>query len=417
MLTLTKQEGIGGELKTEPEDFIVKEITGKGVLLEPGRTYTAQELNERENTEGRFTTFVLEKRNWETIRAVLEIAKRMGKGRKSINYAGMKDKRSVSVQLACIYGVEPANVTAVRIREIKINGAWKSDGIESGSNLGNGFSIKINGVHHTENIPKVIEELNGVFPNYFDRQRFGYRLNNFRIGLGILNNNFEEAAMTFLTDSKNENDPEAQEARKRLAEEMDFQKAASYFPRHLRYERTMIDYLARYKNFANAIRNMPRGIAVMFVHSVEDLIFNAALEQRIRQNDFDSGIHCKKNFYGFPDTEDTTNDAKDAFPLGVLLGYETKDEYISDYEKEIMEKIGISKDAFRIKGMPELSMKGAYRTLLSPFKDLSYRSEDEGTAILSFSIPTGVYATILLNEITKSGSIELTYLMEGAKYQ
>src|SRR5271165_4016502 len=109
MLTLTKQAGIGGELKTEPDDFIVKEITGKGVLLEIGKAYTAEDLKESENNEGKFTTFVLEKRNWETIRAILEIAKRMGRGRKSINYAGIKDKRSVSVQLACIYGVEPPN--------------------------------------------------------------------------------------------------------------------------------------------------------------------------------------------------------------------------------------------------------------------------------------------------------------------
>lgn len=406
MITLTKHAGIGGELKNEPEDFIVKEITSKGIILQPGKTYTPGDLGENESQEGRFTTFVLEKRNWETIRAILEIAKRMSKGRKSISYSGIKDKRSVSVQLACIYGVEPANINAVKISEIKINGAWKSDGLELGGNLGNCFSIRVKGVHDPESIPEIVEELNGLFPNYFDRQRFGYRLNNFRIGLSIINNDFEGAVMTFLTDSSNENDPEAREARRILSEEMDFQKAISYFPSHLRYERTMIAYLARYKNYANAIRKIPRGIAMMFVHSVENLIFNAALEERIKEENFHSKIYCGKNFYGFPEDEKISEGAEEGFPMAALIGYETRDEQIGDYEKAIMEKLGITRESFKIKGMPELSMKGAYRLLLSPFKDFSYSAE-EADAVLNFSIPSGVYATILLNEITKSGSLEL----------
>lgn len=409
MLTLTKQAGIGGEVKTEPEDFIVKEITGSGIMLEPGKKYTAEDLEESRNPEGKFTTFVLEKKNWDTIRAVLEIGKRMGKGRKSVSYAGTKDKRSISVQLACVYGVEPANVESVKLKDISINGAWRSDGIELGSNIGNGFSIAVKDVAKADNIPSIVDELNGVFPNYFDRQRFGYRLNNARVGLAILKGNPEEAVMNFLTDSSNENDQEARACRKELKDTQDFQKALEYFPRHLRFERTMIAYLAQYKNFANAIRKIPRGIAIMFVHSVENLIFNAALEERIRQGNFESRLHCKKNFYGFPDLDKVSKDGTDGFPLGSLIGYETKDEDISEYEKEVMERMGITKETFKIKSMPELSMKGAYREILSPFKDFSY-SLREKDAVLNFSIPSGVYATIFLNELIKSEGMKLKEL-------
>jgi tRNA pseudouridine13 synthase len=410
MLTLTKQAGIGGEVKSEPDDFIVKEITGSGVMLEPGVRYTPQELKESEAPAGKFTTFVLQKKNWDNTRALLEIAKRMSRGRKSIGYAGTKDKRSISVQLACIYGVEPANVEAVRLNDISINGAWKSNGIEMGSNIGNGFSIKVKDVHDTENIPPIIEELGGTFPSYFDRQRFGYRLNNAKIGLDIINNKQEEAVMAFLTDSSNENDLEAREARKVLSEEQDFQKALDYFPRHLRYERTMIDYLARYKNFANAIRKIPRGIAIMFIHAVEDLVFNMVLEERIRAEDFESKIYCGKNFYGFPDSTTVSSEKRDSFPLSALVGYETKDEYISEHEKEVMERIGINKESFKVKSMPELGMKGAFRPMLSPFKDFSSALQ-ENNAVLNFSIPSGSYATIFINEITKNNGLDLKDLM------
>lgn len=410
MLTLTKTSGTGGEVKTEPEDFIVKEITGKGAVLEPGRSYTAEDLRERDAPEGRFTTFVLEKRNWDTIRAILEIGKRMGKGRKSIGYSGTKDKRSVSVQLACIYGVEPSNVLAVKLKDISINGAWRSDGLELGSNLGNSFEVRLSDVRNTGSVEETTRELNGVFPNYFDRQRFGYRLNNTKIGLDIINNRPEEAVMTFLTDSGNENDPKAREARKTLREEMDFQKALEYFPRHLKYERTMIDYLARYKNFANAIRKIPRGIAIMFVHSVEDLVFDFALEERIRAEDFASEMYYKKNFYGFPDSSQISQEPGGAFPLGALIGYETKDAHISEYEKEIMERMGLTKESFKIRSMPELSMKGAYRQLLSPFRDFSF-NVNERELVLNFSIPSGSYATIFLNEITKAKGLDLNSML------
>ncbi len=405
MLTLSREIGTGGEIKSEPEDFIVKEITSKGIVLEPGRKYTVGELGENEVPDGKFTTFVLEKKNWETMRAVLEIAKRAGRGRKSVSYAGTKDKRSISAQLACIFGIEPANLGAVRIKDISINGAWRSNELELGSNLGNAFVVNLKNAEHPDRIDAIIEELNGIFPNYFDRQRFGYRLNNAKIGMQLLQDNPEGAAMAFLTDTANEEDEEAREARKQLSEELDFKKALEYFPRHLRYERTMIDYLARYDNFANSIRKIPRGIAIMFIHAVEALIFNEVLEKRTEGKDFDTNIYCKGNFYGFPDLSSVTKE-KGTFPIGTMVGYETKDEDIDGYGKDIMEKLGISKDSFKIKSMPELSMKGAYRQLFSPFKDFT-KSINENVICLGFSIPTGAYATVFLNEITKSKGLEI----------
>lgn len=409
MLTLSRQEGIGGEVKSEPEDFIVREITSKGITLEQGRKYTSMELKEEELPEGKFTTFVLEKRNWDTIRALLTIAKRLGRGRKSIGYAGTKDKQSISVQLGCIYGIDPNSLQSVSIRDIKINGAWKSGELLLGSNLGNSFTTKVKNIHNPEKVDAIIEDLGGLFPNYFDRQRFGFRLNNAKIGLAILNNNFEDAVITFLTDTSNETDPESNEARRRLNEERDFKGALSYFPMHLRYERTLIDYLSRQENFANALRNMPRGLTIMFIHAVEALIFNASLEERINQKDFATGFYCKQNFYGFPDV-DAITESKDAFALVPIIGYETEEKQIGDYEKGLMEKLGISKDSFKIKSLPELSMRGSFRPILSPFKDFS-KEIHEDQASLGFALPSGSYATIFLREITKSEGLELKSLM------
>ncbi len=128
---------------------------------------------------------------------------------------------------------------------------------------------------------------------------------------------------TFLTDSTNENNAEATAARKRLAEEQDFRAALEYFPRHLKYERTVISYMSSYDNYANALRKLPRGILLLFIHAVESGIFNAALERRIREGDFDSVLYCGSNFYGFPNVDKRSPEKSYGTPLGTIIGYET----------------------------------------------------------------------------------------------
>ena len=80
----------------------------------------------------------------------------------------------------------------------------------------------------------------------------------------------------------------------------------------------MIEHLSRYDNFANALRRLPRGILLMFVHSVEDLIFNMALEQRIKARDLDAPESCAAGPYGFPDLA-TKAQGHGSFPLGSLV--------------------------------------------------------------------------------------------------
>ena len=96
------------------------------------------------------------------------------------------------------------------------------------------------------------------------------------------------------------------------------------------------------------------------------------------------------------------------FPAAPLVGYKTDENAISGYAEETMAKLGITKESFLIKSMPELSMKGDVRALLMPFKDFSYANEEENSVLnLNFSLPSGSYATIFVNEITKSSTLSL----------
>ncbi|MDE1804437.1 MAG: tRNA pseudouridine(13) synthase TruD [Candidatus Micrarchaeota archaeon] len=409
MRYLSTTKGIGGTIKQTPEDFLVREITSSGHALELNTNYSAESLGEQQDPEGKFTTLVLQKRNWNTIQALQTVAKRVGRGIRSIGYAGLKDRASTSTQLASIFGVTPEAVLGTNVKDISINGAWRSkEGVGMGGLLGNSFSIKISDCSADEDaVKQTFDELGSKMPNYFDSQRFGIRLNNHRVGLHIMRGELEEAVMEYLTYSANENNEDARAARQRLADERDFASALSYFPQYLKSERTVLYHLSQNeKDFAKALRSIPRGVAIMFIHAVEALIFDHVVEQMLADGDFGNAkLWCGLNFYGFPDLAKAGTE-KGELPLAPLIGYQTAEENIGDMERSLLEQMEIGRESFKIKSMPELSMRGSYRPILSTFRR-GVESVGEGSATLDFSLPSGAYATVLVGEVTKAGGLDL----------
>ena len=94
-------------LKERPEDFIVEEIPLNGKVLKIDKEV------KRKSKNGDFTHFVLRKRNFDTLTAIIFIASKLGVGRKRFGYAGMKDKRSISTQLVSVWGIEPEEIRKV----------------------------------------------------------------------------------------------------------------------------------------------------------------------------------------------------------------------------------------------------------------------------------------------------------------
>ncbi len=400
MIYLSKSEGVGGEIKKMPEDFKVMEITQNGIVIQLDRLYAPNDLKMKEDKESEFAVFVLQKKNWNTVQALIEIAKRLKRGKKSISYAGTKDRIAITVQLASIYGVKAEDLEKIKVKDININGAWQGEKVELGSNLGNAFEVRIRNCKRPENAQTIIEELGGKIPNYFGEQRFGMRKNNSRIGLSIVKGDLKKAVMDFLTDTSNEKDEEAISARKELEKTEDFENAYESFPKYLKPERAVLFHLLKYKNdYAGALRKLPRGILIMFVHALQAEIFNKELEERIKENDFKTEMYCKKNFYGFPDISQIGEEGD--FPVINIIGYDTKAG--NAYEEEIMKSMGISEENFKIKSMPEISMKGTYRPLFAPLKNLKHAYDEDADIIdLYFELPSGSYASVLLGELNKN---------------
>ncbi len=79
----TPYKGIGGKLRSIPEDFIVKEVSN----------YPSKKEN------GRFTIADVTAINWETNLLVRELSNQLHISRQRIGFAGTKDKRAKTTQV------------------------------------------------------------------------------------------------------------------------------------------------------------------------------------------------------------------------------------------------------------------------------------------------------------------------------
>ena len=371
---LSNIAGAGGQLKQSPDHFIVEEVMPDGNVLAIGEA--APPL---QSPETKFTHFILQKQEWGTLDALRAIGRQLGCGIKRFSYAGMKDRNALTTQLCGAYNIPPERILSVKVKDITINGAWHaSDKVRMGQLSGNRFTIVAEGMRENaeETVNAIASDANKKFPNYFGEQRFGMRGNSHLMGAHIAQGDFEKAAMEYVCGEGDEENESAKSARARLRADLDFATAATYFPQHLRYERLIISHLARIPtDFAGALRTLPRGIMLIFIHALQAHVFNEALSSRISSGEI---------------TRDTPT-----AEMGNLVGYESKP---TELESQILESLSLTPENFRLPRMPELGSKGTQRQLLAELKDFSFEEAGGNAGRFRFVLGAGCYATSALRE-------------------
>jgi len=379
----TSLAGVGGRLKQQPEDFVVEEVTADGVVLGVGGGGVS-----RSQALADYTVFTLEKNNWDTMRAVKEISKRVGVSRKRFSFAGTKDKKAVSTQRVSAYRVPVEKLEKVSIRDMELRDFGFSDHpVELGDLSGNRFTITVRGINLdknclSENLAALTSELSDGFPNFFGLQRFGItRPITHLVGKKIVLGDIEGAVLTYLCGVFEGEEEESFSARKRLRDEGNFKEALGFYPKHLGYELSLINHLVEKPgDFEGAIRRLPKGLQLMFVHAYQSSIFNRALSDYLISDKYVERLP--------------------------LIGYETTPDSIT---KNILEYEGISPKDFRLRSLSELSSKGTLRECFEysdGFKivstGLDELNDENFKTVLRFKLNPGVYATVFLREFLKN---------------
>jgi len=407
---LSSLPGIGGKIKTYPEDFIVREKIPKSIFK-----------------GNKCLIYLLKKRNWETMAAVKEIAKRAAIDYKFIGFAGTKDRHAVTYQYIsiCSENLEEIKrrLDSLKIQDISLKFVGYGKRLKLGMLLGNYFQIIVRDIDTETALERTKEilaelKLKGGFPNYFGYQRFGERrVINHEVGKLLLKGKFEEAAFKFLGEYTG--DMMGDEARKNFLESGDVEKALGEFPNFLRYERAMLYRYKETRSWKKAFAVLPRPIVRIFIHSYQSYLFNKVLSRRIEEglplNEALPGdIVCQVK-KGLPIRSKTFKVTKrslefvnekiktgEAMITGPIFGFASRlaDGEMGRIEREVLEEEGITLEEFKMKHLKILAELGGRRELLIKPKKFRYRAFDEGL-IFRFFLPKGVYATTLLREIMK----------------
>ncbi|MBN1645215.1 tRNA pseudouridine(13) synthase TruD, partial [Candidatus Woesearchaeota archaeon] len=118
------------KIKQKPEDFIVKEIS-----------------NIKLDSKGKYTYFLLKKKDYTTLRALEMTARELRTPVKKFGFAGNKDRRAVTSQLCSAEGVSEKRLEEVKLKDIEISFKGKGDKpVCLGDLEGNSFEIVVRNI-------------------------------------------------------------------------------------------------------------------------------------------------------------------------------------------------------------------------------------------------------------------------------
>lgn len=410
---LSDAPGIGGRLRAVPEDFQVEELS-----LEPPEAPT-----------GEYAIAQVRSKNWETNRLVRRLSKNLQISRNRVGFAGMKDKLALSTRLMS-FRAPLELVQQLEIPDVEILRAYQAARpLRIGDLLGNRFTIRIREIEPGRAeaaLRTVAAELGAVggFPNYFGIQRFGVvRPITHTVGELLVRGEYEQAVWTYIANPMEEENERAREARARLEATRDIAAALGEFPPTLSFERTLLAHLHRRpEDWVGALSCLPRNLLMMFVHAYQSQLFNRMISARLR-----AGLRLHEPVVGdrilpqdrrgLPDHRGSilvreenlqmivqaVRDGK-AWVSGLLFGARSSfaEGPMGEIERRIVEAERLKPDDFVISGLPAASSDGSRRELLASCPDLAWTLEEgQGSAVFTFSLRKGAYATVLLREFTK----------------
>jgi len=369
----TNAEGVGGRIKQAPEDFVVEEITPDGVVV------SVEGGSPGDETPGEFTHFTLVKTNWDTMRAVKEVSRRVGVSQRRFSFAGTKDRRAVSAQRVSVWGVGVGELGRVKVKDLVLKDfGYGDEPVELGGLWGNRFTItvrdvEVSGSELKSKVSGLVDGLKSGFPNFFGLQRFGIvRPITHLVGKRILKGDLEGAVRTYLCETFEGVEEEEKRVREELARTWDVKRALKDFPKRLGYEKAMLNHLLENPgDYPGALRCLPVNLQIMFVHAYQAYVFNRALSAYVGR-----GVSVER------------------LPL---VGFESEPD---DESLHVLDEEGIVLKNFKIAALPKLSSRGGVRDCFKEIKD--FEVVGWGPLTLRFNLPAGCYATVVLREFLKN---------------
>ena len=333
--------GIGGRIKHAPEDFEVEEIPA----YEP-------------TGAGSYLYLWVEKRDMGAEYFARQVARRLDLGPSEVGTAGLKDRRAVTRQMVSVPDRAEGllvNLEGDGIRLLRVG--RHGNKLKPGHLRGNRFRILVRDAAPAEKLQPILDRIRqSGLPNYYGPQRFGRDGETVLLGLSMLRKETPLSAGSR---------PAARHPSPFLRKLALSAAQSALFNHYL--GRRLADGLLRHVLHGDVMAKWPFG--GMFV--ADDL-----------------------------EREQARFDARETVHAGPIFGRKTFRAAGAAAEREavVLADAGLTPDAFA--GFGKL-MQGTRRHNLVYVDDLT-AAATAGAVQLTFSLPAGSYATVLLREILKS---------------
>ncbi len=372
-----------------PEDFLVEEVL-------------AYELS----GEGTHRFFEIEKRGRTTLDVVRQIARQLRRKESDIGYAGLKDKHAItrqwlSLEFATEDEVRALDVDGVEVRRVVAH----KNKLKLGHLRGNRFILVLRNCEDgdLERCQAKLEVLQrrGV-PNAFGPQRFGRDQVTPELGRALLRDDAEGFLRCFAR-----------------ADATTTPEAMLDGARDGMLRRALAQWIERGDARAG-LRTLPARFLSLCVSSLQSMVFNAVLEQRLESvASIDSIVvgdvaFLHRNGACFAVKDEGTDKEKDKAeaaaaaqrcasfeisPSGPLPGPDclrpTAD--VARVEAEVLASFGIDHESFGVQR--PWGQKGGRRALRVPLEECSVRDLGSGALELRFALPRGSFATAVTAEL------------------
>ena len=388
--------GTGGLFKATPEDFLVEEIP----LYEPCG-------------EGEHLYLAIEKRGITTLEALRRLAKALGAAERDCGYAGMKDSVGVTRQTVSLPRVAADAALALDLPGIRVLAAARHrNKLKPGHLAGNRFRLLLRDVTAgaAERAAAILEQLarRGV-PNFFGAQRYGAQGNSHLIGQALLAGDYRQAILALLGEPERVTDPAWRQGIEAFVAG-DYPGALQLLPGFCRTERGVVERLvSQPENWAGAFKTVHPRLISLYLSACQSALFDQVVATRLATGTLDQllpGDLAFRHDNGAcfrvtdPAAESERLQALQISPSGPMFGtdlLQPEGEPLA-VEAGVLAAAGLTPASFA--GPGRLRLTGERRPLRVPLHEIEVSAAADGLE-LSFCLPRGAYATMVLREVMK----------------
>ncbi len=387
------------KVKSSPEDFRVEEESSVALSDRPGP----------------YTVYRLEKTSWDTFDLLDLIARRLGVARRDVTVSGIKDRHGSTSQLVAVRGLKG------RPRELReasfsaVPAGWTDEPLSARSIAANRFSLVLRDMDSPE-ARRCLDALAVVrrdgLPNYYDEQRFG----SARHGEGFMGKEMflghrERALRLFFTASKHD-DRRTRGMKRCVLEHWGSWRECLPLARG-DYARVLERLAASPRAFRQALLVLDRRFLVFVLNAYQSFLFNEVLAGLVAREAPARGFETRALRYtvgSFVFPVELGDEAR-ASLAGRMLPVPGYDTVVADDDvREVLDAVlageAIGLDDLRARQLPRISAHGVTRPAWMRPAHLEARepADDDRypgklSLALSFSLPRGCYATILVKRL------------------